>query len=105
TQFINSVFVYKTGANAGKILGVGTRQLSSTNYLPILVRLTSSGALDTTFGTGGIVSLDVSTGRDWGNSVDVLPDDRIMIGGTATGVTGYDTFVARFTANGTPDTP
>jgi hypothetical protein len=50
------------------------------------------------------VTLDVSTGRDWGNSVDVLPDDRIMIGGTAAGVTGYDTFVARFTANGTPDT-
>jgi uncharacterized delta-60 repeat protein len=51
--------------------------------------------------------LDLSTdGRDdWATAVAVQPDGKIVTVGTCSGVTtSYDACVARFNANGTPDT-
>jgi uncharacterized delta-60 repeat protein len=48
----------------------------------ILRRLTSTGALDTTFGAGGEVTIALSADQ-WGQTVHVLPSGRIGILGAA----------------------
>ena len=88
---------------AGGYTGTGASQ----NYL--IYRLTSSGALDTTFGTSGktVVSLS-STTQDRIESLVVLPDDSIIAGGYATVVSPSNDYhrigLAKFTSSGALDT-
>lgn len=73
----------------------------SGNFM--LVRLTSTGALDTSFGNQGFVLTDFDQKADYGNTVLIQPDGKIVIAGSAR-VGGADDFaVARYNANGSPD--
>lgn len=53
---------------------------------PVVIRYTTSGALDTGFGTGGIFRLPASVptaSRGWGWSIAFQPDDKILVGSEA----------------------
>src|SRR3954469_16422017 len=58
--------------------------------------LSGSGSLDTTFGTGGIVTTSLtSKGSDFATAVLLQPDGKLVAAGTG---------LARFNSNGTLDT-
>jgi uncharacterized delta-60 repeat protein len=70
-----------------------------------LVRYTTSGNLDTTFGNGGIVSTPIDS-ESYGYSVAVQSDGKIVVaGGTYLGYYDFYEFaVVRYTASGALDT-
>ena len=90
----------------GKILVLAS-MYSQTHFTTgmFLARFTESGALDASFGTGGIVqnSALILQGNEGG--LAVLPSGKILVGGTLPGVTGQPARVglARFNANGSID--
>ncbi len=70
-----------------------------------VVRYNVDGSLDTTFGIGGRVITPVGSGDDDGHSVLVQSDGKILVGGYATGGSGwYDFAVVRYNADGSLDT-
>jgi uncharacterized delta-60 repeat protein len=68
-----------------------------------VLRYTPTGALDTTFGSGGIADL-AATGFTGPTSVVVQSNGQILIGGSANGATDIDLAVARLNADGSLDT-
>ncbi|MEO7437790.1 MAG: delta-60 repeat domain-containing protein [Candidatus Binatia bacterium] len=94
----------------GKLLAVGFGQLA--NYWDgagdvVLARYLSDGSLDPDFGTGGIVVTDVLGYPDQGSKVAIQPDGRLVVGGfsqTGASVATQDAVIARYEADGTPDT-
>jgi uncharacterized delta-60 repeat protein len=71
-----------------------------------LVRLTSTGALDLNFGTGGITVTSVSSNDDFAYDLALQTDGRIVVAGGGRGGPSdvlMDTAVTRFLANGTLD--
>ncbi len=65
------------------------------------IRYTAAGVLDSTFGTGGIVSVDVN-GVDQAESIAEDPFGRILLAGSSNGQ--KDFAIARLTSAGTLDT-
>jgi uncharacterized delta-60 repeat protein len=93
----------------GSVVAVGTTKKdpygadSTTDFA--LARLTPTGQLDTTFGTGGVVVTDVAHGGDWALCAAVTGDGRILVGGTSEPRTGQvDSTIARYLADGRLDT-
>jgi uncharacterized delta-60 repeat protein len=86
----------------GKILGAG-----QINNFPGVIRLNTNGTLDSSFGTGGVAT-NTFGGNATGDvavGVVVQTDGKIVIG--VSDVQADNEFVfelARFNANGTPDT-
>jgi len=78
----------------GKIVMGGT-----DGYSWVLARYGADGALDPTFGTGGITSVYVG-GYEGIQDIAILADGKIL----AVGDDGYDFLVSRFNADGTLDT-
>ncbi|MCQ3814016.1 MAG: hypothetical protein KTU85_06325, partial [Acidimicrobiia bacterium] len=96
----------------GKILAAGSR-----SFLPLIVRLTSSGGLDTTFSDDGMTTQSffsaVGVGDEHIFALDVQSDGKIVAGGQGfreleTGIGSFAAFPAsglmRLTADGTRDT-
>jgi len=69
----------------------------------ITARVRGQGDLDPTFGTGGIVTMDMGGGTDRGLSVAVQPDGRIVAAGY-TSIGSHYVAVLRFNADGSLDT-
>lgn len=68
----------------------------------VSLRLTPDGRLDPTWGIGGAVVLDFIGENDRGRHLAVLPDDRVLIVGTATPVSGNgDALVVVLNPDGT----
>ena len=97
----------------GKIVAAGQAVVGRTannqsNFDFALVRYNANGSLDTSFGTGGKVTTDFNVLLDQAFAVAIQGDGKIVVVGIATrGVTtgfGVDFAVARYNANGTPDT-
>ena len=86
----------------GKVL-ISHRHGSSAIGTYRLTRVTSTGAIDTTFGTNG--SIDFST-SNWVNGLDVLPDGRIAVSArfNADFFTTGQRYLAILNADGTRDT-
>ncbi len=66
----------------------------------------SAGALDPTFGSGGIVTTKVSTNEDTARAVALQTDGKVVVAGTAYLGAGYDSgafAVLRYNANGSLD--
>ena len=80
----------------GKIVVAG-----QTNGDYALVRYSSNGILDNTFGSSGKVITDF-TSNDYGNSLVLQPDGKIIVGGQSVG-NNWDFSMARYTSNGTLD--
>ena len=85
----------------GKILAGGYSR-SSGNSDFALVRLTTSGTLDSSFQGVGIDIIDMGTSWDIANKMTLLQDGRILIAGR-TGNIQTKLIVARFTPSGVPD--
>jgi uncharacterized delta-60 repeat protein len=79
----------------GKILAVGTARFGGATPYMIVVRLTSNGVLDTTFGDGG-VAVSSFGGNAWG--VAALADGHIVVSGQT-----VDYELLRLNADGSPD--
>ncbi len=101
----NEEVVYGLALQAdGKIIAVGQAIPSSTDFA--IVRLTTAGIQDPTFGTGGLVTLDVAGSgyTDVAKAVAVQGDGSILVAGTY-GTSSYSHIaVAKFTSTGALDT-
>ena len=84
----------------GKIVVVGhEREPSNENFA--LVRYTLDGTLDTTFGSGGVITTDLTVNsRDYGNAVAIQPDGKIVVAGTSDSRFA----LVRYASNGDLDT-
>ncbi len=87
----------------GKIIAAGS-YFNGTDQDFAVVRYNSNGSLDTTFGTGGISTLQISNTPDYCTSVLLQSDGKIVLGG----ITEYmndstKTSFARLLPNGTID--
>jgi len=72
----------------------------------IVIRLDSTGNLDTSFGIGGIATCDFGAGQEDAIGLEIQPDDKIILCGTVVSpVTSIaQAGLARFYSNGTLDT-
>ena len=82
----------------GKITVAGYADMDGTGYDVLLARYLSTGALDTTFGTGGIVRTDVQVGLDQAFDLALQQDGKVVIAGTSAHGASSDAILARFLA-------
>ncbi|HEY4188216.1 MAG TPA: hypothetical protein VGP07_24290, partial [Polyangia bacterium] len=84
--------------------GYGRALASETTDL-VSLRLTSNGVLDPSYGTNGLVRIDIGGFADNSRRLVVLPDSRILlVGGGRLTSSDVDGMVAILTPNGQPDT-
>jgi uncharacterized delta-60 repeat protein len=84
----------------GKIIVAGAAKNSNGNSSIALLRLNADGSPDNSFGTAGKTTLTISgTADDYAESVAVLTNGKIVVGGYAAG----DFLVMRYNADGTLD--
>ncbi len=89
----------------GRILVVGQAPTATSPSDIAIVRYLSNGSLDTSFGTGGIVTTAAGTAQETGFAVALQPDGRfVVVGGNFTPTGGPNIAVLRYNANGTLDT-
>ena len=86
----------------GKILVAGYSNASS-NFDFVLLRYNANGSLDTSFDTDGIATTNIGAG-DFGYSLVVLPDGKILVAGYSNAGGTYDFALLRYNANGSLDT-
>ena len=86
----------------GKILLTGFTNVNGTADNG-MVRLTSTGALDTSFGTGGRVITTIGSSSDFGNDVKIQQDGKILVSGYSS-IAGNDFTVVRYNSDGSLDT-
>ncbi|WP_153110542.1 DUF4347 domain-containing protein [Propionivibrio limicola] len=90
----------------GKVIAVGISHNGSYGSVDFaLMRFNADGSVDTSFGTNGTVITDMGSDSDFGISVAIDSQGRIVVGGqhkVADGV--YDMAVARYTSSGALDT-
>jgi uncharacterized delta-60 repeat protein len=89
----------------GKILVVGSGgapHACCANFG--LVRYNVDGSLDTSFGSGGIVTTNANGADGEGRAVALQPDGKIIVGGSGFSGNTRDFALARFDANGSIDT-
>ena len=82
----------------GKIVVAGYSG-NGPNWDFALVRYTTNGALDLTFGTGGKVTTPIGIAR----SVAIQTDGKIVVAGSSSNGTNWDFAVVRYTTNGSLD--
>ncbi len=88
----------------GKIVMAGSAY--EQDYLTrfVLVRYLADGSLDGDFGNAGKVVTSVGSTAAWANSVAVMPDGRIVVGGKkGDGTMYYNSVLACYTADGSLD--
>jgi uncharacterized delta-60 repeat protein len=86
----------------GKIVVAGYA-FNGANEDFALARYTSTGALDNTFGTGGKVLSPIGLFNDYGYSVVIQSDGKIVVVGEASNGTNNDFALARYTSTGALD--
>jgi uncharacterized delta-60 repeat protein len=88
----------------GKVLVVGNTAVGNF-YDVFILRVDDTGALDNTFGIGGLVTTHVSNNKNWAESITLADDGKILVGGYYTNESTLDNdgMVLRFTPDGSPD--
>ena len=86
----------------GRILLGGTARIGLTDDFA-LVELYANGAPNGNFGTGGRAVFSAGPNDDWGRSIALLPDGKVLLAGTSFDATRGRIAVARTLANGTLD--
>jgi uncharacterized delta-60 repeat protein len=87
----------------GKIL-LGGYCDGGSDYDFCIARFNSNGTLDTSFGTKGKIIQPIGSDSDFGDSLAIQPDGKILLGGSCLNVSNSDFCIARFNSNGTIDT-
>jgi uncharacterized delta-60 repeat protein len=88
----------------GKIVVAGSARDGGVTDV-MLARFGSDGSLDTSFGAGGTVLTAIGDGDDVGAAALALQaDGRIVVAGRASDAGGTNLMVARYNADGSPDT-
>lgn len=87
----------------GDIVTIGQSNASSSQY--DVARYTPTGALDGTFGSGGVVTTSFANGSGAvGSNIAVLGDGKIVVSGNVQIASNpVSIALAQFNANGTPD--
>ncbi|MGK4003014.1 delta-60 repeat domain-containing protein [Sorangium sp. So ce1036] len=90
----------------GKYVTTGYGRAEESGAVDLVsFRVTATGGFDASWGVNGGVLLDVAGDNDRGRNLLALPDDRIVMVGSATPATGnVDAMIAVFDPNGAPDT-
>ena len=91
----------------GKIIAGGRAEIDSAPYDFALARYNSDGTLDTSFGTNGKVTTDITYDTDTISSIVLQSDGKIIACGYTNNVEGsytYDFALARYNSDGTLDT-
>ena len=86
----------------GKIVVAGY-MWNGANYDFALARYSTSGSLDTTFGSGGKVTTVIGTGNDQAYAVAVQADGKIVVAGNSDNGSNIDLAVVRYNASGSLD--
>ena len=87
----------------GKVVGAnangsgGSENVAVARYLP-------NGALDDSFGSGGLFQLDVDAASDEGRAVRVFSDGSVLVGGTLSTASHSDYGVVKLRRDGSLDT-
>ncbi|NUM36053.1 MAG: hypothetical protein HUU50_16045 [Candidatus Brocadiae bacterium] len=79
----------------GKILVVGSAYNGAYQDFA-LVRYNADGTLDTTFGTGGKSTTNISTMHDWIADIAIQTDGKILVAGGTSDVSIFDFALARY---------
>jgi uncharacterized delta-60 repeat protein len=87
----------------GKIVATGFSS-GGPSFGIVVVRYTSTGALDTTFDADGIAGTFTGTGNAFAYSVKVQADGKILVGGSADTGSKFDFVLIRYNDDGTLDT-
>jgi uncharacterized delta-60 repeat protein len=87
----------------GKILFAGT-SFNGSNQDFSLIRLNVDGSLDTSFNGSGKLVLPVGSGGDYGQSVTLQSDGKILVSGYSYNGSNYDFSLVRLNADGSLDT-
>ena len=108
-KVVTSTGIYSDGSNSvkvqadGKIVVAGySMNAAGTNNDFTIVRYTSVGILDNTFGTGGIVRSPIGNGS-LAYSLFINPNGKIIVSGTSFNGTYQSFAVVRYNSNGTID--
>ena len=88
----------------GRIVMVGVSY--TTKKCDVLtVRYNADGSLDKGFGEGGVAPSSCPPGgRDWGRSIAIQPDGKIIVAGNTRLGENTNILLLRYNANGKPDT-
>ena len=107
TDGVNSPSALAVQSN-GDIVVVGTASLTFDGAQEFAIaRFTPNGQLDATFGTGGLVTTDISGPFPAPSAVLVQSNGQILVGGFVDGInknTPGQTVLVRYNANGSLDT-
>ncbi len=88
----------------GKIVVVGYSD-NGLNDDVLVLRYTSNGVLDASFGTGGVMFFSSAEGLwEWAKAVLLQPDGKIVVVGSRYNNVDQDILLLRFNNNGTLDT-
>ena len=88
----------------GKIIVAGSRSINSNETGFALIRYNGNGSLDTTFGTGGVVTTQMGL-HSGAHAVALQPNEKIVASGTSSGIgNSVDFAVVRYNPNGSLDT-
>ncbi|NUM37218.1 MAG: hypothetical protein HUU50_21955 [Candidatus Brocadiae bacterium] len=85
----------------GKFLLAGAANISNWDFA--IAKYNADGSLDTTFGTGGKVTLHIS-GNDNINGITIRNSGKILVCGEINATPNYDAAMALYNANGILDT-
>lgn len=85
----------------GRLLVVGSAYLDVQQC--VAVRYTAAGALDATFGSGGVVITGVGASDDFGRAVARQSDGKLLVAGTTYANYAYQFALARYHPDGAPD--
>ena len=88
----------------GRIVMVGVSYTTKQCDV-VTVRYNADGSLDKGFGEGGVAPSSCPPGgRDWGRSLTIQPDGKIIVAGNTRLRENTNILLLRYTANGKPDT-
>ncbi|MBI5842518.1 MAG: cadherin domain-containing protein [Chloroflexi bacterium] len=105
TAFASNANAYAIAVQPdGSIVAAGQANNPATNKPDFaLARYTSNGSLDTSFGTSGTLTTDFSDSYDYGKSVAIQSDGKIVTAGYSDNGSGTSFALTRYNADGTLD--
>ncbi len=80
----------------GKIVAVGHSSDGAGLFQIILTRYHTDGRLDSTFGTNGMVTTDITSRHEYGEAVALQADGKIVVSGFVNDGLSFNMFTARY---------